>query len=236
MFGRPSGCWWLLCLLTLSAAADETEAPVWRLTIDLQIVSVPTERMLGLAPRLRTPLASAAAIAEIQQMISRKEAVLVDWPILVLDAGMASDTWSKTGFERLSPAAANSFPPDPIINPLPPPKVSRQTDWTPTIFEWRGTGALVEIQEASVVGGNVILLKLAPRWVRLRRYAAIDGFHPFHGLATIIEQPEFVASHCATQALCRNGEWMFLASATDAETASYTTLYLVKCTAVRLGE
>jgi hypothetical protein len=201
-----------------SRAAEHARqvAAKWNVRVDVLIVSVPESRVLELLPDLRSddPQKMNAAVTNIQQMLSAKEATLIGWPEVVCLDGVRSVT--ETVDEKRYPTefgfpAANEGDAAASDKPAeqPAPAEGPSDGPAPTAFETRNVGVTLEVEPEVLDDGRRLLLSVVPQHVRLLGfipYGATDA----DGQAGSFDQPEFATTKTTVTLSIRNDQRVLL--------------------------
>jgi hypothetical protein len=223
--------------LSLPEATQAESLSPWRVSLDLQVVTVSPEQAQKLIPRLRDAKRFGASYAELQQMIERDEAELIAWPVLVTRGGERAV--SESVVEERYPTESESVGiPQHFGENAPPDQPSDldapEWDFLLKLFEVRDAG--VKLQSDCTISGDGqrISLYLVPQWIRLL------GFHTFSesrlpcGIQDFMEQPEFFTSKVTEEFTIQNGDRILLGAFTQGKARPQVALFLLKASAVRI--
>ncbi|MBC7820678.1 MAG: hypothetical protein IAG10_27655 [Planctomycetaceae bacterium] len=196
--GGARGSRLYLCLLALIAllggvrAEDAVAKARWNITAEFQMVTLPQKAALPLIAELSDDAKIEAAWVSIQQMIARGEVALV--AVVVLKGVAGKKLMSESIQEVRYPT---EFEPPQLPQDVPKEKAAEVLkNWpvvgiTPTAFETRNTGAMLELEATVSDDGAWISAQVVPQHVRLLRFAKYDAGVLPSGERLSVEQPQF---------------------------------------------
>jgi hypothetical protein len=205
---------WLLVPRVWAQSADpfveaQTPAPPkdragWNITAECQMVVLPQKLVLALLPDLLDETKFEATYSKLQELIAKGEAELA--ANLVVRAQHEETAVAESNEEF---RYATEF--DPPQLPGPEVKdVQLLKQWpvvgiTPTAFETRNIGALMEIEPKLLPGGHAIDVKIRVQHVRLLAMTKIDAGRLANGERLSVEQPLFHSVVNTNRLLVHNG-------------------------------
>ena len=240
--------------LTLAAQGQEPVAPLWRVTLDVEVVSVPTLRAVRLLPKLRSRATFEPACAELQQLVAQEEAELVGWPIMVQTIAAnspAEGPWkyeSQTGAEIACPGkkawAVNGGIPQHFGEPPPSPPTPKWRDplfpWyeAPTdLVAWWKAGVWLAPSRIEVApDGATMNVALSARWSEITKFDTLSSDPRMGEMKEILNFPRTREATVTATAALRHGKRALLGLAPDPRPTPAIVVFLVKCTAVHLDE
>ncbi len=228
--------------------------------VELLIVRLPENRALDLQPELRDPARVAAAQEKLLTMIKKKEAQLIDWPVLTTKSGNRAvvenihEVRYPIGYEAPKVVAVPSENPDPQhvdkpeapaptvrapekSKPTPPADVKlgdRTIAGVPSVFETRNTGVVLEVEPNIADDGKTIDAQLGAQHVTLLGYRR-EKLEVEGKFAVVTEVPEFQTAKTSTNVTLPSGQ-PFLLSFQQLQRPEHTVeLFLLKMTALPAG-
>jgi hypothetical protein len=217
-----------LFLLVFSAAAED--APRWNITAECQMVTLPQKLVLPLLADLNDEKKIEAAFSKIQELITKGDAQLV---ANIVARGRDDQTVFSESVEELR--YATEFDP-PQVPPNAPENVEVLKAWpvigiTPTSFDSRKVGALIELKAIVRKEGNAIDIETTPQHVRFLRWAKTDAGRLADGKSLFVEQPIFHTTKSTSTLTIRNGQRVLLGVHKLPEPAGTFEFFLLKVSA-----
>ena len=201
----------LVAAITLSSSADEPAR--WNVTAECQMVVLSQKAALALLPDLNNEAKIDAAFAKIQAMIGKGDAQLAaNLLAKSLDGNKAT---AESAEEMKYPTEWNppqlpdqaQIPKEKIIEVL---KAWPLTGATPTAFETRNVGAMIESSTAIAGDGKWLDVEITPQHVRFLRWNNYEiGMLP-NGRHIGIDQPHFHTLKNTASVRLRNGQRVLL--------------------------
>ena len=153
----------LLATLSVGLAQQmEQDAPGKQVRLELLVARLPKARAVELQPMLRDPARCGAAQEKILAMIGRKEAELVDWPVIITKSGQHAVTENVREIRFVTEYAApdlnfptNETAPVAVPTPTAPASVEKKPAKPKEPFEVRVVGGLPSAFEKRDVGGDL---------------------------------------------------------------------------------
>jgi hypothetical protein len=206
---------------------------------DLLVVRIPEAVAVPLIPQLRDRQRSAKATEEILELVSRKKATLVGWPIIATKSGVRAVAeqieefryaTEYSGSERIrttegrsseannpdAPAApANAQ--NSAVSSSDPRKiipVLKEVDAVPCAFETRNIGVTLEIEAVVRDDGKTIDISLFPQHVTLLEMRRVEIEDQKSGRKTVVQQPQFLTNKISTVMDVQNGDYTLLGTFT----------------------
>jgi hypothetical protein len=219
----------------LARAEDEKTEVRWNVKGECQMVTLPQKAALLLIPDLSDETKIEAAWISLQQMIVRGEATLVANIVLVAKSG-----------ERVVSESIEEFRYPTEYDPpqLPDPKESNAEvvkNWpvsgiTPTAFETRNVGAVLELTGNVTKDGEWIDVATQPQHVRLLRMAKYDaGVRP-SGERLFVEQPQFLTLTNTLEVRVRHGQRLLVGVHKLPDEEARMELFLLRVGAQKTGD
>jgi hypothetical protein len=233
-------------------APEQDEPPQLQVRVELLVARLPEAKALQMQPDLRDPARCGAAQERILAMISRKEAELVDWPIVITKSGQRavtenireilrpveytganvasrSDGGSLAEVPTPSAPAADAKPAE---NPKLPEKPSAIRG-LPAAFEKRDVGVTMEAEPTINPGGTTVDMQLAPQHVMLLGWKKITVDHGKDGRVTV-EQPEFQTIRMSTNIMLKSGQSLLLAFQKPQDSPKQIEVFIVTATVLKV--
>lgn len=172
-------------------------------------------------------------------MIEKDEADVIGWPIIHVQSGERAG--SETGEEVRYPAE---------VDPPQQPGGFRQApgpthyDWnsvfyyvghgamTPTAFETRYTGQVLEVEAFVADNSDRIELSLVVADTRLVKFHDFAGLKAMNGVKGETVQPEFASSKFIGPVTAHSGKWMLLSSFVEQNPEPRVILFLLRATSI----
>jgi len=224
----------LLSILASVTLAAGQESPTFeyqarqQVRLELLVVRLPEARAIELQPLLRDPEKCGAAQEKILAMIGKKEAELVDWPVVTTHSGQRAVTENvheqRYAIEFAPPAVRLSKidnGPVVVADPNAPddqPKAPAKPDGPielrilgvgPSAFEKRDVGVTFEAEPTVSEDGATVEVQLAPSHTTLlgwRKVTVENGPNE----KVVVEQPDFQHLKTTTNITLRSGRPMLL--------------------------
>ena len=181
-------------LVASGRADDAVSAARWSLQAECQMLVMPQKLALPLIADLSDDAKIEAAWAAAQQMIARGDATLAANLVLNGEAGKALLSESVEELRY-----ATEFDPPQLPQDVPKEKIAEVLkNWpvigiTPTNFETRNLGAMLELNATVSDDGEWISADVTPQHVRLLRMDKFDAGTMPSGEHLTVEQPQFLA-------------------------------------------
>jgi hypothetical protein len=136
---------WIAAGLLVPAATSQAAETIWRTRVELKMIAVKQPAGKPLLLRLMAPATTSAALKELDDLVAKEQAELIDYQFVVIDA--------KTGVRSPGPH------PDVLASPVtaagPPPPDATANAWrggSETTMEWRYPSAFEPPQEPQTFG------------------------------------------------------------------------------------
>lgn len=203
------------------------------MTAECQMVTLPQKAALALLPELNDEAKIEAAFAKLQGMIERGEATLVANLVAKAKDGEKGYAESVEEFRY-----ATEFDPPQVPTAAIADKPELLKDWpvvgvTPTAFETRNIGAILEIETTWIGDGGVLSVNVAPQHTRFLRWTRFDAGRLANGEHLSVEQPQFSSAKNTCSLLLRNGQRVVIGVHKLADAATETIeIFLLKVSAV----
>jgi hypothetical protein len=232
----------LLLVVTLAAAEPPVRAVEnpWRVRVGCKIVALSPAAATPLLLRLQRADPDERAFAEIDQLVVRGGAELIDWPQTLTAVEQRAMVETIEEFRYPTEFEAPSLPTMFGAKPAPPKKEDRQPwdRWgaiTPTSFETRNCGSTLEFHPFAVSpDGALIQLFLVPQSVRLDRMIQFVGAPDALGTIGFAQQPYFVTARTQTSLTIRSGKPILLSSHPQPTEPPRVLLHILTATAARV--
>jgi hypothetical protein len=235
-FGAPWSC--IEGVEPLTDPNAPTQAPVApsaSVRVDVQMVSISVTDARVLVPEFQSTQKANAAWARLQEMIAHGQAELLAWPVVWLRTG--DDASSRSELEERYPTEYTppQFPQTFSINLPPSPPTPKWGSNTPTAFETRNTGAMIDVtaMKAARDGADVELSVATEfaRRVRTREWRIQRSPLGVEGVAT---QPDFQTSKVTTALWVHRGEPLLIGVFLQSEPAPHAELHILHARATLL--
>ena len=235
----------LITLISMAAfaTAEEpkpaAEQPAKQVVVDMQIVTMPAQAATPLIADLRDPKKSDAAVAQIQQMLAKKEATLIAWPMLAMQPGQQSVAEDINEVRYASEFEPPSVKIDPDYSSTAktekkrPPVTLSLTEFTPTptAFETKNTGVTLQVEPTYNAADNSWTLQYAAQRVALTGYDKTTIEIKPAGTKVTVELPKFRSNKVTSTSTIASGKsilvGVFRAIATEGE----MELFILRATA-----
>jgi hypothetical protein len=204
----------------------------WNVRVDVQMVAMPEANALLLLPELRADddKKVEAAVAAVQEMIKRKEALLIAWPMVVgLDGQRLI---SETIVEEKYPTEFD--PPLVPQNPGGPGPHAEKVSPIPTAFEVRNVGATLEVETSVSAEGKVVFLSLVPQRVGLLRFETHSTGKTKDGGTITVDQPIFASEKTTAALTLRNGQRLLISVHKLEQPAGYLEFFILRAVATKI--
>ena len=201
----------LVAAITLSSSADEPAR--WNVTAECQMVVLSQKAALALLPDLNNEAKIGAAFAKIQAMIEKGDAQLV---ANLLAKSLDGHKATAESIEELKYPTEWDPPQLPDMAQIPKEKIIEVLKaWplagaTPTAFETRNVGAMLEGSTAVFGDGKWLDVEITPQHIRFLRWNNYEiGVLP-NGKHIGIDQPHFHTLKNTASVRLRNGQRILL--------------------------
>lgn len=178
----------------------------WNIAVDVQMLALPLDLGLLWLPELQSSDTSKveAAVAQLQDLLKKKQAVLLGWPRVFTADRQSAD--SQTQAESRYPSEFSPPLQPQTFSLAPPPKLPLSI--VPHSMETRNAGISLEVTPVVMdpERGNDILIGIrVDRSIPLA-FESYELGMTAEGHFARIAQPRFAASKTATTILMRSGE------------------------------
>ena len=236
--------------LAQQAQPDETTtAPQVRL--ELLVARLPEAKAIELQPVLRDPATCGTALEKILTLIGKKEAELVDWPILTTRSGQIAATENVQEVRYASEYAAPDVkvPTEEtstaiVPNPTAPtsdekkamkPKEAltvRVLNGLPSSFDKRDAGVFLEVEPTVGADGVTVEVRVAPQHVTLTGWHKLSVENS-HAEKISVEQPDFHTIKTQTNLIVTSGQSALLAFQKLPETPGRVEVFILTTTVLK---
>jgi hypothetical protein len=249
----------LFALMPFAKAQDvkvvEVEEPVRLIRVELLVVRLPEAAAVELQPELRDPARVAKAQEKLLAMVKKKEAELIDWPVVMTKSGNRAvvenihEVKYPIAFEQ--PQVVPAKPVDPkhtmVAKPTAPenpaPAKPEAGDapavvvvgGVATTFETRNTGVTLEIEPNILPDGKTVEVQMAPQHVTLVGYRQ-EKMEVIGKYSVAVEQPEFQTQKTTTNLTLQSGQPHLVAFYKLRQPAGTVELFLTTLTIVEMGK
>ena len=208
------------------------EEPVWKVTVDSQIISVPSALSLRLLPRLTRPDQAAAALAELQKATADGTAEVLSQQRVFLhdteEGTFSSETYRdhRWAVEYSQPMVAGVFGGGPTF-----PSIFGYAEATPTTWETTRVGEALGVTGIAAGDGRTVDLTV---WFKKTIFL---GTRPFAGGRTAggvianVDQPKFRVHNFQGDLTLPTGRWQFVSAFPEKGSCHFL---LLRATAKRL--
>ena len=224
--------------------------------VEMQVVAMPDAVVVPLIEKMKDPQQIEKVYSTIQEMIAKKTATLVGWPMLITRSGQRAivenviairypTEFSLPRMEVAAPGQApnpavppgNAAKPDEPGKPAPKdaagPLLGRielnGSDIIPSAFESKTAGVTIEVEPTLNTSTMQIDLQILPQHCRFLGFekTVIETT----GRKTTIDQPRFEESKVSTNLTVQSGQRVLLGTFRVSEPAGRMELFLFKATA-----
>lgn len=219
--------------------------------IELLVARLPEARAAGLRAELSDPAKSSAAQDKLLAMIAKKEAELVDWPILTIQSAQTGQAVNVHELRYASEYGNAPFPapqhgdgPANVAEPKAPDNAAKdqpagaamrgQTDSSvaPTSFEKRDLGVTLEAEPEVSPDGMTVRLNIAASHVTLLGWTKATAESTKLGKITV-EQPKFQTLKSKTDITIQSGRPVLLGFHKLQEPPKTVELFIVTATVLK---
>ena len=243
----------LPCALHIGAVAQTPAAPApaevskaepriapllkarWNVRVEVQMVAMPEDRALQLLPELQSDKEAQveSACGQIQDMIKKKEAVLLGWPFLITldgERGVSESIVEKKYPTDFDPPTE----PQNITSPAVPAPAPKNVSLVPSGWEVRNCGETIEATPKVLEGGKRILLETVPQRVELLRFETYDTGKTRDGSVTQVVQPEFATQKYSGSLIVASGRHVLIGFHKLSLPAGQIEFFILKAVALPL--
>lgn len=220
-----------------------SDPAVFNIHIEMQVVAIQETDALPLIEQMKDPAQIEKANGVIQDMIGKKRATLIGWPMLIAKSGQRAvvenitEIRYATEFSPPQGIAPAVQAPEPALPAGGAPKkdaaakaaAANNGDVCPTAFETRNVGVTLEIEAVLDADSMEIEIQMAPQHVRLLHFDKLVT--ETDGRKIAIEQPRFESSKMNTNMSVQSGQRILLGSFRVTEPADHIELFIFKATA-----
>lgn len=219
--------------------------------IELLVARLPEARAAGLRAELSDPAKCGAAQDKLLAMIAKKEAELVDWPILTIQSAQTGQAVNVHELRYASeygnapfPAPQHADGPANVAEPKAPDNAAKdqpagaamrgQTDSSvaPTSFEKRDLGVTLEAEPEVSPDGMTVRLNIAASHVTLLGWTKATAESTKLGKITV-EQPKFQTLKSKTNITIQSGRPVLLGFHKLQEPPKTVELFIVTATVLK---
>jgi hypothetical protein len=201
--------------------------------VDVQMVSISVADARALVPEFQTRQKANAAWARLQEMIAQGQAELLAWPVVWLRTG--NDRGSSEGCleDRHPTEYTPPMIPQTISTDLPPHPVWGSN--TPTAFETRNTGAMLDVTAVKAAGdGTEVDLAIVSEFSRrIRTHEWRIQRSPL-GVEGVATQPDFQTSKVDTSLWLHRDEPSLIGVFLQSEPAPHVELHILHARVMHL--
>lgn len=218
--------------------ADPSPALPWSVRVEVQMVSVSMEDARNLVPALTNDQTAQVASDRLQEMLALDRAVLLGWPMT-----WTRGTSSASGEPRRAVGESvreirytSSYEPfRETFSPLPWLFKARWGFASPSTFDTRDTGSVLEVEAAAVeAGGRIIALNLVPQVVRFLGFDEHRTQRSPLGIEGIMTQPKFWTSKSTMQLRVANDRPTLVGSFVVPKPEPHVELFILRAQATTL--
>ena len=232
-------------------AQPEAISAVPQVRLELLVARLPEAKAIELQPVLRDPATCGTALEKILAMIGKKEAELVDWPILVTKSGQIARTENVQEVRYAAEYAAPDVkvPTEEtgtavVPNPTAPtsdekkavkPKEAltvRVLNGLPSAFEKRDAGVTLEVEPTVEADGVTVEVQVAPQHVTLTGWHKLSVENS-HAEKISVEQPDFHTIKTNTRLTVTSGQSALLAFQKLPETPGRIEVFILTTTVLK---
>ena len=232
-------------------AQPEAISAVRQIRFELLVARLPEAKAIELQPVLRDPATCGNALETILTLIGKKEAELVDWPILITRTGVLAKTENvqevryaveyaapdvKVPTEETSTAVVpNPTAPTSDEKKVVKPKEAltvRVLNGLPSAFEKRDAGVSFEVEPSFGVDGVTVEMLVTPQHVTLTGWRKLSVENS-HAEKITIEQPDFHTIKTQTNLIVTSGQSALLAFQKLPETPGRIEVFILTTTVLK---
>lgn len=204
----------------------------WNVAVDVQMVAVPMELALLFLADLRSgdEQKVEAAVGQIQDLLKKKQALLIAWPSVVTVDGLRSTMESSVEKRYPSVFEPPTIPQASPAGPPPPKSIAL----VPNSFETRVTGATLEIEPTVLEEGHQIFLSLVANRVALLGFDNFQSGVTPDGIEVKAEQPCFLSHKVNTELKIANGRHVLIAVHPLSDPENHLELFIVRANATKI--
>ena len=218
----------------------------YNIHIEMRIIALPAEDTLPLIELLKDTKRIEKTVATLHEMIAKKKAKLVDWPMLITKDGQRvvvenvdemryatdySPNTKEVNKEQAPAAEAEKTEEKTAGQDIASKKKANITitEGIPSAFETRNIGVTLEIEPSLDRKTMQIAMQLAAQHVSLTGFDkhTIDA----DGRRTTVEQPRFHTNKVTTNLTVHSGQPVLLGTYRTATPEGWLELFILKLTA-----
>jgi hypothetical protein len=216
--------------IALVSLAEEPGARRWNITAECQMVTLSQKLALPLVSELNDETKIEAAFARLQELIGKGDAQLV---ANIVAKARDGEKIISENVEELR--YATQFNP-PQVPEKAPENLEVLKAWpvvgiTPTAFDTRHVGAVLELEVTVAGEAKAIHIAANPMHVRFLRWSKTDAGALADGKHLFVEQPIFHLVKSMSSLTVRNGQRVLLGVHKLPEPAETMELFLLKVSA-----
>ena len=232
----------LISMAACAAAEDPKPAPAQppkQVVVDMQIITLPAQAAIPLIAEMRDPKKSDAAFAQIQQLLAKKEAILIAWPMLAMQSGEQSvaedinEVRYPSDFEAPSVRIEPDYSSPTKTEKKRAPVTLSLTEFTPTptSFEVRNTGVTLQVEPRYNAERDSLTLQYAAQRVALTGYDKATIEIKPAGTKIAVEVPKFRANKVTSSSTIASGKSILIGVFRAIETEGHMELFILRATA-----
>jgi hypothetical protein len=214
----------------------KTEPAKKNIFVELQIVAVPREIAMPLIRDLMDKEKIEGAYLRIQELLEKKTAKLIGWPMVTTQSGQRGVIEAIQEFRyatEYSPGVVDFYVPEgagAAVGPykkLPPEIDQTQFNGTPTAFETRNIGVTFEVQPTLSADEKTIAMTIVPQHIRLNKMTKSTVEKEKTHEKIVVEQPEFDTMKTYTTLTVKSGERILMGVYPTSEPPDHMELFIL---------
>ncbi len=236
---KPLICILALLLFTsplLIAQESKTESAKPNIFVEMQIVAIPRDMAMPLVRDLMDKEKIEPAYLRIQDLLDKKTAKLVGWPMVTTQNGQRAVIEAIEEFRyatEYAPGIIDFYVPEgngAAVGPykkLPPEIEQTQFNGTPTAFETRNTGVAFEVEPTLSADERTITMTVVPQHITLKEMTKSTVEKEKTHERIIVEQPKFDTLKTTTTLTMKNGERILMGVYPAPEPPEYLEVFIL---------
>jgi Flp pilus assembly secretin CpaC len=228
----------LLLGIPLLMAQEEfkIESAKSNILVEMQIVAIPRDIATPLIRDLMEKEKIEAAYLRIQELLEKKTAKLIGWPMVTTQSGQRGVIEAIQEFRyatEYSPGVVDFYVPEgagAAVGPykkLPPEIDQTQFNGTPTAFETRNIGVTFEVQPTLSADEKTIAMTIVPQHIRLNKMTKSTVEKEKTHEKIVVEQPEFDTMKTYTTLTVKSGERILMGVYPTSEPPDHMELFIL---------
>jgi general secretion pathway protein D len=176
----------------------------------MQIVAIPREIAMPLVRDLMEKEKIDAAWLRIQDLLDKKTAKLIGWPMVTTQSGVRAVIEAIEEFRYATeylPGVIDFYSPDKngAATKLPANLENTQFNGTPSAFETRNTGVTLEVVPTLSADETTVTMDIVPQHIVLKGMSKATVEKEKTHEKIVVEQPEFDTMKVTTRLVLKSG-------------------------------